>query len=301
MAAAETVQMARDKPWAERFAGLIQRGSRRVFTRADLDHILLIHGMELGAPKTLRVGRFITVLVQEEGLREIEVKRESRTGGIDTKTRYAFGDVSPYAVAASLMANAYLSHASAMFLHALTDQVPKTVYVNREQSPKPKPDLPLRQAAINRAFKRPPRVSTYVFTSEEARFVLLSGKNTGRLEVAPVRTPRGEWVDATKLERTLIDIVVRPTYAGGPREVLQAYQTAAPRISVNTLLATLRTLDYVYPYHQSVGFFLQRAGFPEQHLAKVEALGVDWDFYVAHQIPAPQYDSRWRVYYPEGL
>jgi len=293
--------MAREKSWASRFAERIQQEPKRVFTRADLDRLLFTHRAELDAPKTLRVGRFIDVLVEDEGLREIEVKREGRTGAIDTKTRYAFGEVSPYAVATSLMKSAYLSHASAVFLHALTEQVPKTLYVNREQTPKPQPDRPLTQAAINRAFKRPPRVSTYIFATEDARFVLLSGKHTGRLEVAPVRTPRGEWVDVTKLERTLIDIAVRPVYAGGPHEVLEAYKTAVPRISVNTLLATLKRLDYVYPYHQSIGFLLERAGLPERQLAKLEALGIKWDFYLAHQIPAPLHDSRWRVYYPEGL
>jgi len=199
------------------------------------------------------------------------------------------------------MKGSYLSHASAMFLHALTDQVPKTIYVNREQSPKPQSGAPLSQASINRAFKRAPRKSTYVFTSEAARYVLLSGKNTGRLEVTPLLTPYGEPVDTTKLERTLIDIVVRPAYAGGPLEVSRAYKAAAPRIYINTLVAVLKKLDYVYPYHQAIGFLLQRSGVPEPQLEKLAALGLQWDFYLAHQLANPLYDSRWKLFYPEGL
>lgn len=293
--------MPRHKPWVTPFAKLLRQQPQKVFTRADLDRALQRFGMDAGVPPSLHVSRLIRVLVEEADLREIELSREGRTGNVTTKTRYAWGDISPYAIGMSLVTGAYLSHASAMFLHALTDQIPKTIYVNREQSPKPPPRSALSQASINRAFKRPPRQSTYVFTSEDARFLLLSGKNTGRLEVAPILTPQGELVDATKLERTLIDIVVRPVYAGGPHEVMRAYQAAASRLSVNTLVATLKKLDYVYPYHQAIGFLLERAGLPQQQLDKLAALGLEWDFYLAHQLVSPEYSSRWRLFYPKGL
>jgi hypothetical protein len=294
--------LARSKPWSQRFFAFLGDYSNRVFSRADLARILSKYGAELEVPKTLHVSRLIAVLTEEhEGFRKIEVRRQGRTGNVDTKVRFCIGEVSPYAIGVSLIEGAYLSHASAMFLHALTDQVPKTIYVNREQSPKPKPELALTQPAINRAFKRPPRTSSYVFASNEARYVCLSGKNSSRLEVAPIITDMREEVEATKLERTLIDIVVRPEYAGGPHEILQAYRSAVSRMSINTLLATLRKLDYVYPYHQCIGFLLERAGAPEHHLAKIERLGIKWDFYLAHQIADPDYASRWRLHYPQGL
>lgn len=60
----------------------------------------------------------------------------------------------------------------------------------------------------------------------------------------------------TKLERTLIDIAVRPNYAGGVHHVLEAYAAAKSRVSVNVLLATLQKMEYVYPYHQVIGFYI---------------------------------------------
>lgn len=266
-----------------------------------MDLILREHGPELGTPRSLHVARLIDVLVEEGLLQKIPVEREGRTGQVQTKTRYAAREVSPYAVGVTLLKDAYLSHGSAMFLHALTDQIPKTLYVNREQSPKPRPDAPLSQASINRAFRRPARKSTYMFKSPNVRYVLLSGKHTGRLEVSPMRTHLGEEVDTTRLERTLIDIVVRPDYAGGPAEVLRAYRAGTPRASVGTLLATLQKLDYVYPYHQCIGFLLQRSGAPESQLRRVEALGIRWDFCLTHQMTEPAFDSRWRIHYPQGL
>src|SRR5882672_4945604 len=50
---------------------------------------------------------------------------------------------------------------------------------------------------------------------QKPRIVLLSGKHTGRLGVTKTLGPQGEQLELTDLERTLIDIAVRPTYAGG--------------------------------------------------------------------------------------
>ncbi|MFO0673377.1 MAG: hypothetical protein U0235_27800 [Polyangiaceae bacterium] len=216
-------------------------------------------------------------------------------------TKYVHGDVSPFTLGLSLRRGAYLTHATAVFLHGLTQELPKTIYVNKEQSPKPRPSGPLLQAALDRAFSNKPRESNYVLSARGHRYVILSGKHTERLEVSSVRTPNGDFVDTTNLERTLIDIVVRPSYAGGPQQVLAAYVGARERMSVGLLLATLRKLAYVYPYHQAIGFYMQRAGYKPAQLERVRGEGASVDFYLANRIRDPGYDSTWRVFFPPGL
>jgi hypothetical protein len=70
-------------------------------------------------------------------------------------------------------------------------------------------------------------------------------------------------VRSTSIERTLIDLTVRPACAGGVEHVLAAYRRARGRVCVRKLLAALRALDYVYPFHQAVAFYVQLAGYPE--------------------------------------
>ncbi len=102
--------------------------------------------------------------------------------------------------------------------------------------------------------------------------MLLSGKDTGRLGVQEVTGTQGETLKLTNLERTLIDITVRPVYAGGTGNVLYSYGRAIKNISVDRLAEMIEELDYIYPYHQAVGFYLQRAGLDLKSLSSLKEI-----------------------------
>jgi predicted transcriptional regulator of viral defense system len=276
----------------------------QVFQQADLGRILRDHRDELDLPQTFNTNNLIALLTDTSDggkLRRIEIRSEredlARDHGV---TRYVWGEATPYSVALSLRGGAYLTHASACYLHGITEQIPHTIYINKEQSPKPQGE-DLTQASIDRAFSNQARVSNYTFRYQDYRIIILSGKNTGRLEVSSLEIRPGEWVDVTKLERTLIDITVRPVYAGGVSEVLNSYMVAKSRASISTLIATYRKLEYVYPYHQAIGFYMERAGFPESALERIRKLGSEYNFYLDYKMSKPKFDSTWRIYYPDSL
>jgi hypothetical protein len=111
----------------------------------------------------------------------------------------------------------------------------------------------------------------------------------------------GSTLDVTNLERTLIDIVVRPYYSGGVYQVLEAYRGAKGRASVETILTTLKELNYVYPYHQAIGFYMAKAGFPKNQYDQLKDLGMEFDFYLAHNLREREYDADWKLYVPKGI
>ena len=116
-----------------------------------------------------------------------------------------------------------------------------------------------------------------------------------------MRNADGANLRVTKLERTLIDLTVRPVYGGGVGSVLEAFERAKDKVSVGTLVATLRELQYVYPYHQAIGFYMERAGYPERALERLVEFGLHFDFYLAHGLKETELDNRWRLHIPKGF
>ena len=216
--------------------------------------------------------------------------------------RYTWGQVPLYELILSLMPKGYFSHYTAMYFHNLTKQIPKTIYLNCEQTPKPKPEGELDQKRIDFAFRMKTRISNRAADYNECKIYLLNGKNTGNTGVIGIDGPDNTKVRVTNIERTLIDIAVRPEYAGGPFEVLRAYKNAAEDISINKLSAMLKKIDYIYPYHQVIGFYIDKCGaYRNSQIELLRKQEMIYDFYLMHKMKNPKYSSTWKLYYPEGL
>lgn len=276
---------------------LFERSDRRVYGKSEMARILSENRVAWRLTQSMTVNAFTDELLKRGKLKRIDLKWP----GNQTITRYAWGKISTHQLGLSLKPGAYLSHGTAVFLHGLNDQIPRTIYVNKEQSPKPQSQSSLSQEAMDKAFGRKQRISQLTVSYRHHKFVLLSGKHTDRLEVTSVDGLLGERLETTKLERTLIDIAVRPAYAGGTYQVLEAYKSAREGASVNTLISVLRKLGYKYPYHQTIGFYMSRAGFPKSRVARLRRLPMEFDFYLDYGIAAPAYDADWRLFHPKGF
>ena len=272
--------------------------AKRVFWPSDIQQMLEQNRNFWRLAQNTTTAKFLEFLLSKTDLHLVNLSpvNHLRTAGI---VRYVWKDASAYEIAVSMKRDAYLSHGTAVFLHNLTEQIPARIYVNGEQSPKPSSGL-LTQEGINRAFAGRQRESQFAFKFDNSEALLLWGKNTGQLEVVDFEYS-GAKLRVTGLERTLIDIAVRPSYAGGVFQVLDAYRGARDRLSVGTLVATLKKLAYVYPYQQAIGFYMQRAGYAKAQYDRLKRLGAKYDFYIAYGMKEKNYDPYWRLFFPKSL
>lgn len=268
-----------------------------VLTRAQIDKILLEKRSYWRASASTTVQYFIDFLLKETKLKKIQFEFPSRT-----MDRYIWGDASIYEIVLSLKPNTYFTHYTAMYLHELTEQIPKKIYVNFEQDAKRRIDKGLSQQRIKSAFMRPWRTSQNIASYNSYKICLLNGMYTGKLGVTETVGPDGSKVYVTNVERTLIDIVVRPVYSGGIFEVLKAYRLAQGKVSINKLTAMLERLNYIYPYYQVIGFYLEKAQvYKESQINLMQKFDMNYDFYLTHQMKNMDYSKKWRLYFPEGL
>lgn len=211
------------------------------------------------------------------------------------------GRAHPEHIACALSQSAYLSHYTALALHDLTDDVPKIVYVTIPQ-PRKSYSRALTQDEIDASMSKPARETTDIAPWSGIRIARLRGQDSGGLEIID-RDLAGYPIRITSIERTLIDVVVRPECAGGTHRVFEAFRRAQGRISVNRLVGILRSLDYSYPWHQALGFYLERSGvYPAKSLAFVRRLPIELDFYLEHGIgKSGEYVPEWRLWIPRNF
>lgn len=272
--------------------------NQKVFSASQLGGLLRENREFWRLAQRTNTAEFIDFLEKQKELKEAEFVSDAYGRQI---VRYARGDASIYEFAQSLQSKGYLSHGTAVALHGLNDLLPTTLYVNLEQSEKPAPTGQLTQSGIDRAFATKQRQSNMTYTYQNWSVTIINGKQTDGLGVEETAGPSDELLRVTNLERTLIDIAVRPAYAGGIFQVLEAYRRARDRISTNRLLATLKKLDYVYPYHQAIGFLMDKAGYDEKRTKLLKQLGLNFNFYLTHTMKDPAYSETWRIFYPKGI
>lgn len=273
----------------------------RIFKRADIAAILTEQrGFWRLAQKT-NTDAFIDFLVRAGKLKRYDFNFPSRL-----TQAFAWGDAPLLEIVLTLRPRAYLSHYTAVRVHGLTGQVPKSIYVTHEPLELyARRESTLTQDALDAAFQKPERITQDVALLQDQRIYLINGVGTGGLGIIDMktRTDAGELahVRVSSLERTLIDITVRPGYAGGAAEVLQAFREAREKTSVNRLRAMLLKLAYVYPYHQALGFYFERAGYSAPALEMFRELPRPLRFHLAHAMGETDYVKEWNLYIPRGL
>ena len=272
---------------------------KRVFSEKEMEQLLARQREGWRLASGTRVQDFVELMKAATSLRAVQVEASPKP-----KMLYTWGEATAFEIGNHLVPRAYLSHYTALYLHDLTEQIPKQLFVNQEQSLKKPPQLPvLTQQELDAAFARPQRLAQAQAHCGNYSFVQLHGRFTGRLGVVKQTHFAAGQVELTSIERTLVDVTVRPDYAGGVYQVAEAYRRAAERVSVNRLVGLLTKLGYRYPYHQAIGFYMEQAGnYKPAQLNLVRKLGIEFDFYLTHELNQPAaYSAAWRLYYPEGF
>ena len=234
-------------------------------------------------------------------VREAMIQRINLPFPYRAEQRFTLGKVAVFELVQSLDGAGYFTHFTALQLNDLTEQIPKTIYFNVEQSATGRGGT-LTQEGLDRAFRGKPRVSSNVIEYKGTRICRLNGRSTDQLgvvDITPDDSPTS--LRVTNVERTLIDATVRPSYSGGVTLVAKAFEAAKGRASVNRIAAYLTNLSYTYPYHQAVGFYLERAGYSESQLSLVRKFPMRFDFYLTHAMRATDYCEKWRLFIPKGF
>ena len=275
----------------------INKESSGILKNTEINSILRKHKADWKKLVPTTKTDFFEFIEEYEIVKKVELNFPNRK-----ENRYLTKSISDYSLLLSLSSSSYFSHLTAAYLNHLTNEEPKTVYVNTEQSRKNNYINELEQLSIDTAFKNAARTSKNMIKLNGKTIYHLNSKYSNCLGViSSNRILKNEELKFTDLERTLIDITVRSQYAGDVKNVLALFKNAAADINIDKIVTYLKKLKYAYPYHQSLGFYLQRAGIDEIKLKDFKGMNMEFYFYLCNEIEEPAYSKEWKLYYPASF
>ncbi len=279
---------------------------RHVLRTTEIAHLLSENRRFWRLAQSTSVHDFIDFMVDKTDLKRVRFPFPQRE-----VIGYTWGRVPLLETLLHLVDRSSYSHYTALRIHGLTEQVPKTIYLNQEKLPSSglarNEGAVYDQEAIDQAFKKPPPATQneIELPEEQCRVVMLQGAYHEGLGIVEGtfndRSEQRLLLRYTDLERTMIDIVTRPFYAGGVAEVAKAFENAKGRLAVNKMSAMLKKMGFGYPYHQAIGYYLERAGYKASLVDIFRRQPMLRDFYLTHGLDKTTYCREWRLHVPEGF
>lgn len=197
--------------------------------------------------------------------------------------------------AAACSRSSHFSHYTALFFHNLTLQIPKSIYLTIERNVTHN-NLIITQEKIDEAFKNKPRISSNTRNIKRNQIYIINGKNSEKIGII-----HANGIQFTDLERTLIEIAVRPFYAGGVTQVLEAYIKAKNDVDMKKLYDYYNKFKYTYPYYQAIGFYLEKAGYKNTYILPFLKKEKPFKFYLTYNMKITSFSDKWNLFYPIGL
>ncbi len=272
----------------------------KAYTTFDISNIFENHRENWKIAGYRNSNHFINFLEKSNILKMIKLKHQTTSS---IKKILIEPNANYFNIGLTIKKDGYLSNYTAMQIHNLTLQIPKSIYVSHpkveSRNSLKNNNINISQDSIDKAFTKPQRITSEVYKSEIDNYRLLfiqkgyTENNIGIINNNGIRY--------TDLERTLIDIAIRPAYSGGVFEVLEAFINAREHIDINKLNNYLSELNYIYPFHQLLGFYMDKANYDSKKISILFNQVSKYKFYLTYNMSNKEYDEKWKIYYPKGF
>ncbi|WP_183193208.1 hypothetical protein [Bifidobacterium commune] len=127
--------------------------------------------------------------------------------------------------------------------------------------------------------------------------------DNGITKISEPHAPSG--IALSSIEKTLIECVIKPNYAGGTQEVMAAFHAAKDRLKVLRMMQLVEKGGYSLPYGKNILFYMDRTGYTEQQKDLVRQRLTpetkQLNSYLEKSMRNPAFDANIGIYYPKGL
>ena len=191
--------------------------------------------------------------------------------------------------------NSFYSMSSALNILGLSDFRNDFIFLSQELSQKNMADdnNPLAQDAIDSAFKKNYRRTHMIGKYEDKHIVFLSPKYSNNYEVIT----NEEGIRLSSINRAFVEMIVNVQYFKSSKNIIEIFTPLKKKLDLDIIYSVVKKFDFIYPYFQCVGFYLNQIGFKKKKLKKFKSKVEQLKFYTDKQQDDYQYDDYWQMYY----
>lgn len=246
-------------------------------------------------PESMSYDRFFNRLI-DEGLNTFTLSIQG-----SYKTRYSFKKKLDHDLFASILSGkkTFLSMTTALRFQGLTDYRNNVIFVSRELSDKGYYTNELNQSAVDKAFKQGmPRYSNNIGELDGKNYVFLSPKYSDCYEVITMKNG----VKVSSINRTFVEMIINIHYFKTYTTIINIFRPLKEKLDIKKIYKFIEILNYIYPYFQCAGFYLEQIGFTKDELIEFKKSVSNLNFYTQKskkEIVGEDYlfNEYWKMYY----
>ena len=237
---------------------------------------------------SLSFNSFLLKLIDEKK------KKKSITIRGHIKTRYTFSqDFNIYDFCNSLEKNSFFSMSTALNLQGLSDFRSDYIFVSKERSTRiEQGSITLNQENIDNAFSKKPRRTNAYDKIDNHIVVLLEANNTDGFGIVEYDRYR-----VSSINRAFVEMITNIHYFQSSQNLIQVLENIKNRLDIDKIYTIIEKFDFIYPYFQLAGFYLEKIGFPKVELEKFYTKRSELNFYTQKNKNQYGFDGYWKIYY----
>ncbi len=210
------------------------------------------------------------------------------------KTRYTFyQDFNIYDFCDSLEKNSFFSMSTALNLQGLSDFRRDFIFVSKERTTRiEQGNVTLTQEDIDNAFSKKPRRTNVYDKINNHIVVLLEANNTDTFEIIEYNEYK-----VSSINRAFVEMISNVQYLQSSEAIIEVFAKIKDKLDIDRIYTIIEKFDFIYPYFQLAGFYLERIGFSKTELEKFYTQKSELNFYTKKNKNQYGFDGYWKIYY----
>ncbi len=262
--------------------------SYEFLSQRQLKEILVILKNKSLVSNSLSFNSFLLKLI-DEGL-----SQKSITIRGHLKTRYTFNqDFNIYNFCNSLEKNSFFSMSTALNILKVSYFRDEYIFISKERTKRIRhSNTILTQENIDNAFSKRPRRTAAYDKIDNRIVILLESNNTNSFGII-----KYDGYNISSINRAFVEMITNIHYFQSSKNVIKVFTNIKNRLDVDEIYTIIEKFDFIYPYFQLAGFYLEQIGYSQNELSKFHAKKSELNFYTEKNKDYYMLNKYWNIFY----